>query len=84
MSTLTLRIPESKHSRLRRLAASRGVSMNKLMDEMATVALAQFDAETRFRALAAQGSAARGLQLLDRLDRSFARTGRKRNGQMAN
>lgn len=73
MNTLTLRIPEGKHARLRRLAGSRGVSMNKLMDELATVALAQHDAEVRFRALAAQGSAARGLALLDKLDRRFRR-----------
>lgn len=61
MSVLTLRIPTDKHDRLRRLAESRGLSMNRLVDEWATVALAQFDAETRFRALAARGSAASGL-----------------------
>ncbi|MGH9444818.1 MAG: toxin-antitoxin system HicB family antitoxin [Terriglobia bacterium] len=73
MSTLTIRMPETKHARLRRLAESQGVSMNKLMDELATVALAQHDAEVRFRALAARGSAKRGLELLDKLDRRFHR-----------
>ena len=68
MSTLTIRIPEAKHARLRRLAESRGLSMNKLVDELATVALAQHDAEVRFRALAGQGSVARGLELLDKLE----------------
>ena len=68
MSVLTLRIPHEKHMRLRRLAESRGVSMNRLVDEWATSALVQFDAETRFRALAASGRPARGLALLDRLD----------------
>jgi plasmid stability protein len=71
MSTLTIRIPEAKHARLRRLAARRGVSMNKLIDELATVALAQHDAEIRFQALAAKGSVKRGLELLDKLDRAF-------------
>jgi HicB family len=71
MSRLTIRIPEMKHERLRRLAESRGVSMNKLIDELATVALAQHDAEVRFRALAAQGSPPRGLELLGKLDRHF-------------
>jgi hypothetical protein len=71
MSTLTIRIPETKHNRLRRLAASRGVSLNKLIDAFATVALAQYDVETRFQALAAKGSAKRGLKLLDKLDRHF-------------
>jgi predicted transcriptional regulator len=68
MSVLTLRIPDEKHERLRRLAESRGLSMNRLVDELATVALAQFDAQTRFQALAARGSATRGIELLDRAD----------------
>jgi hypothetical protein len=71
VSTLTIRIPEAKHARLRRLAESRGLSMNKLIEELTTVALAQYDAETRFRALASKGSVKRGLQLLDKLDRRF-------------
>jgi hypothetical protein len=76
MSTLTIRIPEAKYARLRLLAQNRGLSMNKLMDELATVALTQLDAETRFRALAAKGSVKRGLELLDKLDRRFRGTGR--------
>ena len=71
MSTLTIRIPEGKHARLRSLAKARGVSINKLIDELATVALAQHDAETRFRTQAARGSKSVGLALLERLDRSF-------------
>jgi hypothetical protein len=47
--------------------------MNKLIDELATVALVQHDAETRFLTMAAKGSAARGLELLDK-----ARRARKR------
>jgi hypothetical protein len=73
MSTLTIRMPEGKHSRLRRLAEGRGLSMNKLIDELATVALAQHDAELRFYALANRGSAKRGLDLLDKLDRRPSR-----------
>lgn len=73
MSVLTLRIPDEKHTRLRRLAESRGVSMNRLVDEWATSALVQFDAETRFRALAASGRPARGLALLDQLDAAAAK-----------
>lgn len=73
MSTLTIRLPDSKHDRLRRLARSRGVSVNKLMDELATVALVQYDTESRFRALAAKGSKSRGLALLAKLDREFER-----------
>ncbi len=71
MSTLTIRLPEEKHARLRQLAKHRGISVNKLMEELATISLAEFDAESRFRALAARGSADEGLALLDKLDKAF-------------
>ena len=73
MSTLTIRLPEDKHARLRNLAKARGISVNKLMEALSTVALAQHDAEVRFRFQAARGSAKRGLKLLDKLDRVFAK-----------
>ena len=68
MATLTIRLPDDKHARLKQLAEYRQVSMNKLIEELSTVALAQFDAELRFRARAARGSAEEGLRLLDKLD----------------
>lgn len=68
MSVLTIRLPDDKHGRLRELAKARSVSVNKLMDELATVALANHDARTRFEVRASRGSAGRGLALLDRLD----------------
>ncbi len=77
MSVLTLRIPQGKHERLKNLAKARGVSVNKLLEELSTVALAQHDVELRFRAMASKGSAETGLSLLDKLDRSFG-DGRKR------
>jgi hypothetical protein len=73
MATMTIRIPDAKHQRLRLLADRTGVSLNKLIDEWASIALAQFDAETRFLARAKRGNVKRGLALLDKLDRSFAR-----------
>ena len=72
MATLTIRIPEDKHSRLKALAKYRQVSVNKLIEEFSTQALAEFDTEVQFRALAAVGDAARGLDLLDKLDAHFA------------
>lgn len=72
MGTLTIRVPDDTHERLRRLAAARGVSVNKLMEELSTAALAGFDAETRFRVRAASGSVREGLRLLDKLDRAYA------------
>jgi hypothetical protein len=71
MSTLTLRIADEKHSRLRQLAAAQGVSMNHLLDELATIALAQYDAEVRFQLRAQAGSKAKGLRLLNQLDKHF-------------
>ena len=81
MATMTIRIPDGKHERLRRLAETQGVSLNKLVDEWASMALAQFDAETRFKARAARGSAKRGLALLDKLDEPFASRKIGRKGQ---
>lgn len=73
MSVITLRLPDEKHNRLRHLAEARGVSVNRLLDEIATVALTQHDMETAFRATAALGSRKRGLAVLDKLDRHYAR-----------
>lgn len=73
MSILTIRLPDDKHARLRQLAKHRDISINKLIEEFATIGIAEFDAETRFRALAAQGSTEAGLALLDQLDAAFAR-----------
>lgn len=68
MSALTLRLPDDKHERLRALAQSRGTSVNRLLDEVTTLLLAEFDAETRFRLRAQRGAgkAERGLDLLDK------------------
>ena len=73
MATMTIRIPDDKHLRLRELAKQRGVSVNKLMEELSTAGLAEFDAESRFRIRASRGSATKGLKVLDKLDRLFAK-----------
>jgi predicted transcriptional regulator len=70
MSTLTIRLPDDKHERLKALAKSNSISVNKLMDELATVALANYDARVRFETRAARGEPQRGLALLDKLDRA--------------
>lgn len=71
MGTLTVRLPDDKHERLKALASRRKVSINKLMEELSTQALAEFDSEIRFRTLAASGSAKKGLKILDKLDAHF-------------
>jgi hypothetical protein len=68
MATLTIRLPDDKHLRLKKLAEYRGVSINKLMEELSTIALVEFDTHTRFKLMAAAGNPADGLRLLDKLD----------------
>jgi hypothetical protein len=65
-------MPDDTHARLRDLARVRGVSINKLIEEMTTATLAAHDAEVRFRLLAARGDPKRleaTLRRLDELDR---------------
>jgi predicted transcriptional regulator len=69
MKRLTIRLSDEKHERLRQLAKRRKISMNMLIDELSTLALVQFDVESRFRARAALGSREEGLALLDLLAR---------------
>ena len=73
MATMSIRIPDDKHSRLKALAKYRHVSVNKLVEELSTQALAEFDSEVRFRARAARGDVSKGLHLLGKLDRHFSR-----------
>lgn len=44
------------------------MSVNKLVEELSTIALTEFDAYTRFKAMAVMGSAEKGLALLNKLD----------------
>ena len=67
MSTLTIRLPDDKHERLKALAEDRHISVNKLIDELATIALANHDARIRFENRATRGNAKRSLTLLERL-----------------
>lgn len=66
MRALTIRLPDDKHQRLKELARRRKTSVNRLIDEMTTLMLAEFDAETRFALRAARGAdrSERGLELL--------------------
>ena len=68
MGTLTIRLPDDRHNRLKALAKYRKISINKLMDELSTIAVTEFDAETRFHAMSAKGSREQGLAILDKLD----------------
>jgi len=69
MGTLTIRLPDDRHLRLKELAKYRKISVNKLMEELSTIALAEFDSETRFKAMASKGSRSEGLKILNKLDK---------------
>ncbi len=68
MAALTVRLADDKHLRLKALAKSRGTPLNRLIEEMTTLMLAEFDAETRFRVRASRGEGqeARALELLSK------------------
>jgi predicted transcriptional regulator len=68
MTRLTIRLPEDTALRLKQLAAPRGISLNKLMEELGTAALAVHDTETRFRLMAKAGDRDAALAILARLD----------------
>ena len=68
MSTLTIRLPDDTAARLKTLARSQGLSMNKLIEELTAQALAAWDAENHFRALATTGDVRQALAILDRVD----------------
>lgn len=68
MTALTVRLPDEKHRRLKALARNRGTPLNRLIDEMTTRMLVEFDAETRFqlRAERGAGNTAHALALLEK------------------
>ncbi|QEP30633.1 CopG family transcriptional regulator [Pukyongiella litopenaei] len=72
MSVMTIRLPDAQHERLRQLAKTRGVSINKVIEELTTRALTEFDLETRFHTRAARGDPDAALHLLDRMDQQDA------------
>jgi predicted transcriptional regulator len=68
MSTLTIRLPDDTAQRLKSLAQSRGLSMNKLVEQLSAHAISAWDTENHFRAMAATGDVGNALVVLDRLD----------------
>lgn len=73
MSVVTLRLPDDQHQRLKSMAQARGLSLNKLLEQLSAQALTENDIELRYRRLAASGSVKRGLELLDKLDQADQR-----------
>lgn len=69
MKKLTIRMPDDKASRLKALAQSRNISVNKLIEELSTITLTEYDAQVRFEVRAARANATQGLALLDELEK---------------
>ncbi|MGB0849497.1 MAG: toxin-antitoxin system HicB family antitoxin [Thiolinea sp.] len=63
---ITIRLEDNKHQRLKVLAKQKGISINRLIDEMTTVILTELDLENRYKAsvLRGTGKAERGIELL--------------------
>ncbi len=70
MPTLTIRLRDDKHQRLKALAKLRSTSVNRLMGDLVTVALVNHDARARFETHAVRGDPSRALALLGKLDRA--------------
>ena len=68
MSAITFRLPDSKYERLKQLAKSQNISVNRLLDELSTMALASYDTKTSFQIRAQKGDRNKGLEILDKLE----------------
>jgi hypothetical protein len=80
MSAVIVRLPEEKRDRLKALAQARGTSVNKLMEEMMTILIADFDAETRFKLRASRGNVDRAVALLERVGKKRRTPQSKKSG----
>ena len=65
--TLSIRLPDDMAERLKNNAKVRDISLNKLMFELSTHALAEEEAKQRFLVAQLRGNPKRSLQLLDEL-----------------
>lgn len=75
MGTMTIRLPDDKHERLKQLASSRGISLNKLIEEFSIQAITEADAFNRFKVRAANGNTERALKTLQMLDSHYKEQG---------
>ena len=64
MATITYRTPDEKRDKLAELASEQAVSVNKVIDELVTIALTERDAYLRFTARANKGDPSQVLDIL--------------------
>lgn len=67
MSTITFRLPEGKHEKLKKLAKSQNISVNRLLDELSSIAIAGYDSKMQFELRQRKGDKQKGLEILDKL-----------------
>ncbi|MBK5968304.1 MULTISPECIES: ribbon-helix-helix domain-containing protein [Thiorhodovibrio] len=82
MTTLTIHLPDDTAARLDSLARSRGLTTNKLVEDLSARALAAWDTENHFRAMAATGDIKQALKILDRLDDEDRQAGADLSSEM--
>ena len=68
MGALTIRLQDETAERLKTLARSRKLSVDKLIEKLRIQSITAADVEVRFKALAAGADAGQALDVLDRLD----------------
>jgi len=68
MATLSVRLPDDMADKLKHIAELRNMSLNKLMFELSSHAVAEEEAKQRFIAAQLRGDPKKALQLLDELD----------------
>ncbi|MGI0120131.1 hypothetical protein [Zooshikella sp. RANM57] len=64
MATITYRTTDEKRDKLAQMAKEQDVSVNKMLDELVTIALTERDAFIRFSARASRGDANKALEIL--------------------
>lgn len=67
MSAFTFKLPDQKYEKLKQYAKSQNISVNRLLDELTTAALASYDAKNRFETRATKGNPQKGLDILEKL-----------------
>ncbi|NYZ69600.1 toxin-antitoxin system HicB family antitoxin [Endozoicomonas sp. SM1973] len=64
MATITYRTTDQKRDKLAQMAKEQNVSVNKVLDELVTIALTERDSYLRFSARASRGDANKALEIL--------------------
>ena len=65
MATITYRTTDDKKEKLAALAKDQQISINKVIDELVTIAVTERDTFTRFQVRAARGDAKAALEVLN-------------------